>query len=402
MTMFEFFSVPRIVFGQGQFARIGELAAELGQKGQKGKKVKKVLAILSPSAVAGGGRLEAMREHLKAAGVGLVEIFQRGEPTVADVDAAVALGRREDCQGVIGLGGGSALDAAKAAAALLTNGGSALDYLEVVGGGKKITRPAAPWLAVPTTAGTGAEVTRNAVITGPEPRLKASIRSEHLLPRLAVVDPLLTVDVPPAVTAASGMDALCQLIESYTAKGANPMTDALALEGINLAAAHLRRAYKDGCDLEAREGMSLAALFSGIALTNAGLGAVHGIAPAVGANFPIPHGVACAVLLPPVMAANVAGLRTESADHPVLKRYAVIGRALTGQISLSDDQAIEGGIAFVRKLVGDLHTPQLSQFGLTASDIPAMVALASRSNSMRSNPVKLPEPVLADILAKVL
>jgi alcohol dehydrogenase class IV len=396
MAAFEFFSVPRIVFGLGQFARIGELTAELGAKGQK------VLAILSQSAMAGGSRLVELRERLQAAGVRVVETYQRGEPTVADVDAAVALGRRENCRGVIGLGGGSALDAAKAVAGLLTNEGSTLDYLEVIGGGKKITRPAAPWLAVPTTAGTGAEVTRNAVITGPEPRFKASIRSEHLLPRVALVDPQLTAQNPPAVTAGAGMDALCQLIESYTAKGASPLTDVLALEGIGLVAAHLRRAYNNGSDLEAREGMSLAALLSGIALANAGLGAVHGIAPAVGANFPIPHGVACAALLPHVMAANVAGLRAESADHPVLRRYARIGRALVGQMNSSDDQAIEGAIAFVHRLVGDLNVPRLGQFGLTAKDIPAMVALASRSNSMRSNPVKLDEPVLAEVLTKVL
>jgi alcohol dehydrogenase class IV len=391
MAMFEFFCAPRIIFGCGQFARIGELADELGPT---------VLAVLSQSATAGGKRLAELRQRLGAAGVRVVETYQRGEPTVESVDAIVELGRGEKCGGVVGLGGGSAIDAAKAVAGLLTNPGGALDYLEIVGKGQKMTRPAAPWVAVPTTAGTGAEVTRNSVVTGP--RFKASIRSEHILPRVALVDPQLTVDNPPAITAASGMDALCQLIESYTAKGANPMTDALALEGIRLAAECLQRAYHNGRDLEAREGMALAALLSGLTLGSAGLGAVHAIAPAVGANFPISHGVACAALLAPVMAANVAGLRAESVDHPALKRYATIGRELLGRADMPGEQAIDEGIAVIRRLVSELKIPRLGTLGLSAGDVPAMVALASKANSMKANPVGLDEPALAKVLQEAM
>src|SRR5258706_9575984 len=188
--------------------------------------------------------------------------------------------------------------------------------MEFIGKGGKIPGPAAPWIAVPTTAGTGAEVTRNAVIGSPEHKFKASIRSENLLAKVALIDPELQVGVPPEVTAASGMDALCQLIESYTSTGAGVLTDALAERGMNLAIGAILRAYRDGNDLEAREQMALAALFSGITLTNAGLGAVHGFAAPLGANFPAPHGVICARLLPAVIAANREALRRLDEDHP--------------------------------------------------------------------------------------
>ncbi len=212
------------------------------------------------------------------------------------------------------------------------------------GTGRKITKAAAPWIAIPTTAGTGAEVTRNAVIGATAQRYKASIRGEQLLARIALVDPELGVSTPPGVTASSGMDALCQCIESYTSKGAQPMTDALALQGISLAGRSLRRAVEEGTNLDAREDMALAALLSGITLTNAGLGAVHGFAAPLGANFPVPHGTVCAALLPHVMSANVDALRAVAADHPTLRRYAAVGRTLAGGTLSSDDEAIDAAI----------------------------------------------------------
>ena len=234
------------------------------------------------------GPIGRVVDLLGAAGVAATVHRQRGEPVVDDVDAAVDLARKNGCDCVIGVGGGSAIDVAKAVAGFLRNEGSVLDYMEVVGQGRKLAHPAAPWMAVPTTAGTGAEATRNAVIGLPEKHFKASVRSEHLLARVAMVDPELGVGVPPAVTASSGMDALCQLIESFTSTGASPMTDALALRGLGLAARCLPRAFADGGDIGAREGMALAALLSGITLTSAGLGAVHGLAAPLGANFPAP------------------------------------------------------------------------------------------------------------------
>jgi alcohol dehydrogenase class IV len=389
MAKFEFFSVPRIVFGRGQFARAGEVAASLG---------KCALVVFN-----GGEELFArLADLLGKTGVRSVAFHQRGEPRVGDVDRATEAARREACDMVIGLGGGSAIDAAKAVAGLLANGGAALDYMEVVGKGQKITRQAVPWIAVPTTAGTGAEVTRNAVIGAPERRFKASIRGQQLLARVALVDPELGVAVPPDVTARSGMDALCQCIESYTSTGAQPMTDALAMQGVALAARSLRRAFADGADLAAREDMAMAALLSGITLTNAGLGAVHGFAAPLGANFPAPHGAVCAALLPHVIEANVAALSAKSVDHPVLARYAAVGRALAGRNDLGDSDAIDAAMRTTTELARDLRIAPLGQFGVRESDVPEMVELAKKASSMRFNPVELTDAVLTDVLRKAI
>jgi alcohol dehydrogenase class IV len=302
---------------------------------------------------------------------------------------------------MIGLGGGSAIDAAKAVAALLTNGGQASDYMEVVGKGQKISKASMPWIAIPTTAGTGAEATRNAVIGLPDKKFKASIRSELLLPRIALVDPQLGLDVSPEVTARSGMDALCQLIESYTSSGATPMSDALALHGIPMAAKALPRAFHDGQDLPARQDMALAALFSGITLTNAGLGAVHGFAAPIGANFPAPHGAVCAALLAPIISANMAALlphADDSAARQKLTRYATIGRLLAGRPELNDSTACQYAIWKTEAMVQELAIPTLSRFGLQPQDILPMVALAKKASSMRYNPVALSDDALAAAL----
>jgi alcohol dehydrogenase class IV len=386
MSRFDFHTVGRIVFGSGQFARAGELAAALGGKS--------VLIVFNGSQLL----VDSVVQRLSAAGMRAVSARQRGEPAVDDVDRILEIARSGDCDMVIGIGGGSAIDAAKAVAGLLANGGSALDYMEVVGAGRKITKPAAPWIAIPTTAGTGAEVTRNAVIGYPPKQFKASLRSEHLLARIALVDPQLGVDVPPDVTARTGMDALCQCIESYTSSSAQPMTDALALDGIRRAGRSLRRAFVDGTDLDARQDMSLAALFSGIALANAGLGAAHGFAAPLGASFPVPHGTACAALLPHVMAANVQALREADSAHPVLAHYASIGRALLDDPRLPDESAITGGIESVRQLCRDLSIPGLEQFGVTRDHVQAIVNLARQASSMRYNPVQLSDEALNSIL----
>ena len=232
---------------------------------------------------------------------------------------------------MIGLGGGSAIDAAKAIAALAANGGDPLDYLEVVGRGRSLTQPSLPCIAIPTTAGTGAEVTRNAVLASPEHGIKASLRSATMLPRLALVDPELTYSLPAAVTASTGLDALTQLIEPFTSSKANPLTDALCREGMMRAARSLRTAYEDGRDAAAREDMALASLFGGLALANAGLGVVHGFAGPVGGTFHAPHGAVCAAFLPHVMAVNARALRTRQPGSAALARYDEIARILTGQ-----------------------------------------------------------------------
>jgi alcohol dehydrogenase class IV len=385
---FEFYGMGKIIFGRGTISSAGELATGLGK---------------SPLLIHNS---DAAVHHLQKSLTGLSITIrrQRGEPTVTDVDAAVKQAREHKCDSVIALGGGSAIDAAKATAGLLTNGGSAIDYMEIVGSGQKITRPAAPWMAIPVTAGTGAEATRNAVIGLPEKRFKASIRSELLLPRIALIDPELAVTVPSSVTASSGMDALCQLIESYTSTGASPLTDILALRGIHLAARNLPQAFHNGNDLDAREAMAMAALLSGMTLTNAGLGAVHGFAAPLGANFPAPHGTICAALLPHIIAANIRTLRDQPATTgtPALKRYANIGRQLSGLENASDIHAIDACVDFTAGLLKEMSIPPLSKFGLTIAAIPEMIALARKASSMRFNPVVLSDASLSESLTAAI
>jgi len=345
-----------------------------------------------------GGIVDELLARLTREGIGQVVVQQRAEPTVEDVDSAVQRARAKGCDAVIALGGGSAIDAAKAAAGLLTNGGSALDYMEVVGAGRQISQPAAPWMAIPTTAGTGAEVTRNAVIGYPPRRFKASIRSECLLARVVLVDPRLQAGVPAEVAARSGMDALCQLIESYTSRGAAPITDALALEGLRRAGQSLERACADPADLAAREDMAMAALLSGLTLSNAGLGAAHGFAAPMGANFPVPHGAICAVLLPHVIRANVSALRRADAGHPCLARYATVGRILCGQAGLDDAAAADQAAACAQRLAEALRIPPLRQFGVGLQHVEELVGLAQQSSSMKYNPIVLDAPMLSAVL----
>jgi alcohol dehydrogenase class IV len=393
MVPFELFGVGRVLFGRGQFARVGEIAPTLGRSS---------LVIFNGATPGTGGPLDDLTDVLPKRGSVPVFSRQKGEPTVADVDRALSVARAAGCDCVIAIGGGSAIDAGKAVAGLLANSGTALDYMEVVGKGRKISKPAVPWMAIPTTAGTGAEATRNAVVGYPEKQFKASIRSELLLPRVVVIDPELQVNVPPSVTASSGMDALCQLIESYTSSGANPVTDALALHGLALAARSLRRAFEEGTDLDAREAMATAAFLSGVTLTSAGLGAVHGFAAPLGAKFPVPHGTVCAVLLPHVIQANVRALRAESPGHPTLARYATVGRKLAGDETLDETPAIERAVSETAALARDLKIPPLRNFGVTPPAVPELVSLARKASSMRFNPTSLTDDVLAAVLKQAL
>jgi alcohol dehydrogenase class IV len=386
---FQFESAVQIVFGRGRFEEIGRLAAGLGSRA----------LVVCNADRRGERRLIERLTRLAARDAVDAEVFWiSGEPEIEIIDDGLEAARRAGSDLIVGLGGGSAIDAAKAIAGLLANGGSCLDYMEVIGEGKPLRQPAVPWIAVPTTAGTGAEVTRNAVIGSKKKAYKASIRSRLLLARIALVDPELAVGLSPEVTARCGMDALTQCIESYTSKGAHPLTDVLALEGIRRAGRSLLRAYERGDDLDAREDLALAALISGVTLSNAGLGAVHGLAAPAGARRPVPHGTVCAVLLPRVMQANIDALRAADSRHPVLERYAEVGRALTGDRSLEEDEAAEAGVGFASELVGALRIPGLASFGFTGEMIPGIVELARRASSMRYNPIELPPETLAEIL----
>lgn len=389
MQPWEFATADRIVFGVGGAARLGELAAPLGRKAL-------VVTGRDPE------RFGSVLATLGAAGVAHVAWSVSGEPTVEEVEQAVTHARGAGCDLVIGLGGGSAVDAAKAIAALITNPGPALDYLEVIGRGRSLTVPAVPIVAVPTTAGTGSEVTRNAVLKSTAHRVKVSLRSPHMLPAVTLVDPALTCSVPAAVTADTGLDALTQVIEPFVSIAANPLTDALCREGIRRGARSLRCAWADGEDLDARTDLSVTSLMGGLALANAKLGAVHGFAGPLGGRYPAPHGAVCARLLPGVMEANVTFARKHASTDPwaaeVLDRYQEVARLLTGHA----DASIQDGCAWVRTLVDALGIRPLSTFGLRREDLPAVVEESMRSSSMKGNPFVLPAEVLTGVLEQVL
>jgi alcohol dehydrogenase class IV len=378
---FEFATANRILFGNGQLFEIGPLLADWGRQ---------ALVVIGSSTLRAEPLLDVLRRH--QIDFSLFNVV--GEPTTDLVRQGAGLARRENCQFVIGLGGGSVLDSGKAIAALLTNGGDPLDYLEVIGRGQPLRQPAAPYLAIPTTAGTGAEVTRNAVLESPEHRVKVSLRSPFMLPALAVVDPELTLTLPPPLTASTGLDALTQLIEPYVSVKANPLTDALCLDGLQRAAWALGRAYADGDDLPAREDMALASLFGGLALANSKLGAVHGFAGVVGGMFDAPHGAVCAALLPAVVATNLKALRLRQPDGEALARYGEIGQILTGMAEATP----EDGLVWLERLVEELNILPLRAYGLSEADFPELIDKAAASSSMQGNPLQLTREELQEIL----
>ncbi len=380
---FEFATANRILFGAGV---AGEVA---GETRRLGSRVMLVWGL--PQA-----RADSLAAQLEAAGLAVDRLEVSGEPTVELVRHGAAAARSHGAQAVIGFGGGSAIDAAKAVAALAANEGDPLDYLEVIGQGRPLERTPLPFIAVPSTAGTGAEVTRNAVLASPEHKVKASLRSPLMLARLAVVDPELTLDLPPAITASTGMDALTQLIEPYVSIRANPFTDLFCLEGIRRAARSLVRACRDGSDREARTDMALASLLSGLALANAGLGAVHGFAAPIGGMFDAPHGAVCAALLAPVMQANIAALRARDPQSEALIRYRKIAQLLTGEESAEP----EDGAAWVERLTAELRIPPLAAWGVRESDLNSVAEKAARASSMKGNPVVLSAKELREILLR--
>jgi alcohol dehydrogenase class IV len=382
---FEFATASRIIFGAGSVKQIGAIAAPMGKRA--------FLTTGHPPE-----RVHSFVELLKIHGIECDVFPVPCEPTTDLVRTGLMQAREAGCDLVIGFGGGSALDVGKAVAALLTNAGELLDYLEVIGRGKPITQPSAPYLAVPTTAGTGTEVTRNAVLASTEHQVKVSLRSPHMLPRVALVDPELTYSLPPEVTATTGLDALTQVIEPYVSIKANPMTDALCLEGMRRAARSLRQAFENGNDAAAREDMSLASLFGGLALANAGLGAVHGFAAPVGGMFPAPHGAVCARLLAPVMETNVQALSSRMPASDALRRYDEVAKRLTGD----DGATARQGILWLHELCHALRIPALSSYGITGTDLALLVEKAAVASSMQANPIKLTAAEMAGILRAAL
>jgi alcohol dehydrogenase class IV len=382
---FEFATAARIVFGAGAVREVAPAARAMGSR---------ALLVTGRSPA----RTASMRDGLEAAGVPCTAFRAEGEPTVDFVRCGTQLARDEQCDLVIAAGGGSAIDAGKAIAALLANGGDPLDYLEVVGQGRPLTCPSAPFIAVPTTAGSGSEVTRNSVLASPKHRVKASLRSPHMLPRMAVVDPELTLVLPPEITASTGLDALTQLIEPYVSIRANAMTDMFCIEGIRRVARALIRACEDGLNLDARSDMAMASLLGGLCLANAGLGAVHGFAAPIGGMFDAPHGAVCAALLPHVMETNVRALRARAAGSEALRRYDTVARLLTGRA----DACAEGGIEWARRTCEQLRIPALGAYGIRPDHVPAIVENAARASSMKANPIVLTPEELSQALTPAL
>jgi alcohol dehydrogenase class IV len=382
---FEFATAAKILFGAGKLNTIGEIIAGMGDS---------ILVVYGvPTEIR-----DRISDLLELTGRSVEFIHISSEPSVEDLQNSIAFARHLSANLVIGIGGGSAIDTAKATAALLSNPGEVTDYLEVIGLNKPLIFPSIPVIAIPTTSGTGAEVTKNAVVAVPSKQVKVSLRSPYLFPEIALVDPELTVSVPPQVTASTGLDALTQLIEPYTCNSPNPLTDALCLEGIRHLANSLLVAYQNGKALPARVDMSLASLFSGLALANAKLGAVHGLAGPIGGMIAAPHGAICARLLPLVMEANLQALTLRSPHHPSIYRYAEIGRLLSGKSGADQDAAVR----WVIDICNQIHIQPLSAYGMTENQFAVIIERAKQSSSMRGNPITLSDEELRNILRRAL
>ena len=382
---FEFATASRIIFGSGVADEVAPAAAKMGTC---------VLVLTGRST----HRVARILEQLSSCGLEYVTFSIPHEPTITLVKQALELARSVTVEIVISIGGGSVIDTGKAVAAMLTNSGALEGYLEVVGAGKPIINAPVPHIAVPTTAGTGTEVTRNAVIGVPERQVKVSMRSPMMIPTIAVVDPLLTHTMPPLLTASTGLDALTQLIEPFVSNSSNPLADAVCREGLARAARSLLAVWQDGNNAVAREDMALASLFGGLALANARLGAVHGLAGSLGGMTCVPHGLVCGKLLPHVMRANLCALENRDPASPAVTRYDEVAQILTAD---SSARAADG-VAWIETLCAQFKLPSLASFGLTQAQIPAVVAQSQKSSSMKGNPIVLTDQELAEILTGAL
>lgn len=381
---FEFATATQIDFGNGTVSKVPHLLHGMGRN---------VLLVTGKNSE----RAKFLTENLEAEGFSVFHFQVEKEPDTGMISNGVKLARETGCEVVIGFGGGSVIDSAKAIAALAPNKGVLLDYLEVIGKGKKLEEKPLYYIAVPTTAGTGAEATKNAVIHSPEHQVKVSLRSPLMFPDVAVVDPELTISMPPEITATTGMDALTHLLETFVSNQANPFIDMFCREGMRRISTSLKKAYENGADLKAREEMAFAAMLGGMALANVKLGAVHGFAGPMGGMFPVSHGAVCAALLPAVMEINIRVLKEKEQVHS-LSKYKEVAQILTK----NPDAKIEDGIQWAAEMVSVLQIPSLSSFGLSPSDFPVLVEKAKKASSMKGNPVELNDIQMAEILEKSL
>ena len=378
---FQFATASEIIFGNNSVNRVPELALA------KGKRI---------FLVTGKNREKAGKLTDQFSFDAEVFIFSISEePTVEIISEGVEHARKHNSNVVIGLGGGSVIDGAKAIAAMVPNRGKLTDYLEVIGLGKPLVHDPLPCIAIPTTAGTGAEVTKNSVIKSTAHKVKVSLRSSMMYPDVAVVDPVLTWSMPPGLTASTGVDALTHLLETFVSNQSNPFIDTFCRKGMELISRSLLKVFKDGNDEHAREDMAMASMLGGMALANVKLGAVHGFAGPMGGMYRIPHGAVCACLMPAVLEVNLDALEEQKKDRSKLDELAGI---LTGN---SGAQA-ENGIEWIKNLISELQIPGLSSFGITKTDFPELVQKAKRASSMKGNPVELNDNQLIKILEKSL
>jgi len=394
MNSFDIARLPALRFGSG---RIGELAAIISQYGTQ------ALLVTGQQSFRASPHWQALLDDLHKRNIGYHTFRVTGEPSPSMVDQAVRQFATQGIEVVVGIGGGSALDAAKAIAGLLKSGASVLDYLEGVGKGLPYTGPALPLIAVPTTAGTGSEATKNAVLSEQGPNgYKKSFRHDSLVAQVALIDPALLATCPPALIAGDGMDAFTQLLESYVSTRANPMTDALALSGLQAFVFSFFAVWEQpdspAHDL-ARAQLAYASWLSGITLAQAGLGSVHGLASPLGAFFPSPHGVVCGTLVAEATAVNIAALQARQPDAPALAKYAQVAGLIKGQIVTDQHQGVEDLVATLRAWTERLHLPRLREFGMSLADVDKVVA-HSRGNSMQTNPIVLTDAEIRDLVMR--
>jgi alcohol dehydrogenase class IV len=385
MIQFDFSTSPRILFRLGAIKEIGKIASEFGNR---------VLLVMGKHLQVASAAIQNLIES----GFTITEYIREGEPTDQIIKDGLNLAKSAGVDMVVACGGGSSIDTGKAISAMMTNPGELEDYLEVVGKSLPLLNQAAPFIAIPTTAGTGSEVTRNAVIRIISHGIKVSLRGQKIIPRIAIVDPELTLGLPPEVTAYTGMDALTQLIEPYLTLKANPLSDALCLEGMKLSRKSLLKAFDSGNDLSAREDLSLASLFSGIALANSGLGGVHGIAGVIGGMTPAPHGALCARLLPYVFEVNASLIHRAGKDSATYEKLLLIGRILLD----SDSHEIDKTVKYLEDLGRKLKIGGLQSYGVNAKDFPSIIEHSLTSSSMKGNPVALSKEQIKRILEKAL
>ena len=387
-------SLPRIVFGEGTLTQMPGLAAPFG---------KRALLVTGGHSFRDSPHWATLTSGLRAQGISWEVLSVEGEPSPRLVDDAVTAWRDAKIDVIIGIGGGSVLDVAKAVAGLLPHGNSVMDYLEGVGPELPYKGPSTPYIAVPTTAGTGSEATKNAVLSVQGTQgFKKSFRHDLLVPRYAVVDPLLLASCPPELIAANGMDALTQLLESCVSSRANPFTDALALSGLVAVRDGLFDWYEGTAHAASgRSRMAYAALVSGITLAQAGLGSVHGLAAPLGAFFPVPHGVACGTLVAAATEMNIRALGEREPGSPALEKYAQAGRMLTGQTHLPRDEAWKLLVQTLKDWTQKMDLPRLGVFGVQETDIMRIVANC-RGSSMKTNPVGLTDAEVREVLKQRL